>query len=171
MSGNWYVIQIQTGIEDKLCSMVRLLTSQEILAECFIPKREWMRKTAGRWEKRLEVLFPGYLFAITGQPDLLYKELKSVPRFTKLLGDGASFIPLYEEEVRLLSRICGEDHVASASEGYIEGDRITVVEGALAGQEGRIRKIDRHKRQAIVALPLCGREVNVTMALEIVRKT
>ena len=100
----------------------------------------------------------------------LYYELKGVPELTKILGDGSCFIPLEEEEVSLLIQMGGKEHVAVMSSGYIEGDQVIITSGPLQTLKGTIRKIDRHKRTAVVQMKMMGRLQDVTMGLEIVRK-
>ena len=47
-----------------------------------------------------------------------------------------------------LESVLDEAHVLRASEGRIEGGVLQVERGPLRGCEGRVRKIDRHKRMA-----------------------
>ena len=94
----------------------------------------------------------------------------ALPILTKILGDGSSFIPLEEEEVSLLIQMGGTEHVAAMSSGYIEGDQVIITSGPLQTLKGIIRKIDRHKRTAVVQMKMMGRLQDVTMGLEIVRK-
>ena len=56
------------------------------------------------------------------------------------------------------------------SVGFIEGDTIKVTEGPLLGLEGKIRKIDRHKRQCVVETEMFGQKTKMTVGLEIVYK-
>jgi transcriptional antiterminator NusG len=46
-----------------------------------------------------------------------------------------------------------------------------VTDGPLVGREGDVVKINRHKREAVVAIPFMGDVVRVTLPLEIVSKT
>ena len=43
-------------------------------------------------------------------------------------------------------------------------------EGALKGFEGRVKKVLRHKRLAVLEMPLMGRTVEVTVGLGIVER-
>ena len=56
------------------------------------------------------------------------------------------------------------------SEGIIENDRVVVTKGPLKGNEGLIRKIDRHKRRAYLEVGLFGRKIETQVGLEIVEK-
>ena len=56
------------------------------------------------------------------------------------------------------------------SSGYIEGDKIIITEGPLKNLEGTIRKLDRHKRTAVVQIKMMGQLRDVVMGVEIVKK-
>ena len=56
------------------------------------------------------------------------------------------------------------------SEGVIEGDRVIVLNGPLMNHEGRISKIDRHRRIAYLDMPMMGRTKTIKVGLEIVSK-
>lgn len=166
----WYAMQILTGQEEKTKELCKMIIKQDVLPEIFYPKVETMRKCRGIWEKISEPLFPGYLFAVTEQVDELFSRLKQVPKLTKLLGSGLTFVPLSKEEEVLLSRLLNRVYTAEFSTGFIEGDRLVVESGAMKGMEGMVRKIDRHKRVAFLEINMFGRKLDMKLGLEVVRK-
>ena len=64
----------------------------------------------------------------------------------------------------------GEKEEVEMSRGVIEGDKIRVISGPLVGQEAHIKRIDRHKRKALIETELLGRGVEVTVGLEVIDK-
>ena len=58
----------------------------------------------------------------------------------------------------------------NVSTGIIEGDRVIVTQGPLKDNEYRIKKIDRHKRKALLEIDLFHRTIEMPVGLEIVRK-
>ena len=74
------------------------------------------------------------------------------------------------EDIEIVEYLSGKDRLVRFSEGYIEGNRVTVVSGALQGLEGTICKIDRHKRLAWLEMEMFGRKTRFEVGLEIVRK-
>lgn len=96
--------------------------------------------------------------------------LKQVIGFTKVLGEGGAFIPLYPKEVEFLLGFSDNQHNVGMSCGFIENDKVTVTQGPLVGKEGCIRKINRHKRVAEVEVFFMGRATRVQVPLEIVTK-
>jgi len=166
----WYVIQVASGQEKATLELVEHFVDGKTLKEAFIPQREVMRHRNGEWAKTHEILFPGYLFVITKNPDELFAQLMKVPAFTRLLGSDDAFVPLTHEEVNFITAFAGEDHIVEMSEGIIEGDEIRILKGPLRDKDAIIKKIDRHKRVAYVQMFILGRETSVKLGLEIVRK-
>lgn len=75
------------------------------------------------------------------------------------------------EEEELLLRLGGPDHHLAMSKGIIKEGIIYVTEGPLIGWEGMIRKIDRHKRIAMLGTGLINDGWKIKAGLEIVSKS
>ena len=108
-----------------------------------------MKKYHGEWHKEKKVLFPGYVFLVSGDKDRLFLELKKVTGLTKLLGTGQEVVPLTLPEIEFLQRFGKEDQIVEMSRGIIENDKVIITSGPLKGNEALIKKIDRHKRRLI----------------------
>ena len=172
MYDNWYVIQVKTGNEEKIKDICQRLIPKEILIECFIPKTKRVRKIRGSFHEREEILFKGYVFVISDAIDDLYQSLKLIPELTKVLGnDGSNILPILKEEAIFLLKFGKEDHIVDISKGYIIGSKIMITTGPLVGNEGIIRKIDRHKRIAYIEVKLFDQITTVKVGLEIISKS
>ncbi len=167
----WYVAQVYTGKEERLVRMCREQVSSGVLVRCFVPYCERMKRYLGEWHKEREVLFPGYVFMVTSQVDRLNEELKGIPMFARILGNGGLLLPLSPGEVAFLERLGGGAQVVAMSLGVVENDQVRILDGPMAGLEGYIRRIDRHKRQARIEVEMFGRILEATVGLEIVGKS
>lgn len=170
----WYVAQVNSGQEPVVRDMCKQMIDPQILRDCFIPEYETMRKIQGEWKRVRRLLFPGYLFVVTDSVRALMAELKKVSSSVRLLsqnGREGEATPLSEEEKDWIVAFTDEVHCVRMSEGYIEGETITVTSGPLLGQEAIIKKIDRHKRRALIEVTMFGRTTTATIGLEIVRKS
>ncbi|MCC8044143.1 MAG: antiterminator LoaP [Clostridiales bacterium] len=163
----WYVVQVQTGAEEKIRMQCDSLLSPQVLRQCFIPFYEEQRKLHGEWSTRKKVLFPGYVFMITDQLDELRLSLRKVSRLTKMIGVGDEIIPLTDEEVLFLQGFCGEQQVAEVSQGILEGSQVRILSGPLVGKEALIKKIDYHKRRAYLEVDMFGRRQKIRLGLEV----
>lgn len=166
----WYVIQVRTGTEEVIRKQCENIIEKEILDRSFIPYCEQMKRYQGEWHKEKTILFPGYVFLVSGDEEKLYHRLKKVVGLTKLIGTGREIVPLNEAEVEFLLEFGMEKQIVSMSEGIIENDKVVIITGPLKGNEGLIRKIDRHKRRAYLEIEMFGRKMETQVGLEIVAK-
>ena len=73
----FYVIQVIGGRERTGAELLRRHAADAI-EECFLPTFELMRRKDGAWRKVRELLFPGYLFVKTTDPERLAARLRRV---------------------------------------------------------------------------------------------
>lgn len=166
----WYVIQVRTGNEEDIRTQCGQVVDPAILKKCFIPYYEGMKRYHGEWHKERKILFPGYVFLISEDKESLYYELKKVVGLTKLIGTGREVVPLSDEEVSFLKNFGSEEQIVEISEGVIENSQVVITSGPLKGNEGLIRRIDRHKRKAYLEIEMFGRKIETQVGLEIVEK-
>ncbi len=166
----WYAIQIMSGQERQTAALCRTIIDPSVLLDIFCPQSETMRQRQGSWEKCSHPLFPGYLFVITDQVEELLLNFRQVPKLTRLLGTGPEPVALSNEEVEWLRGLLSPGYVAEFSTGFIEGDKLIIESGAMKGLEGLVKRIDRHKRTAVLEVEMFGRKVEMRMGLEVTRK-
>lgn len=148
----WYVMQVRTGTEENIRCQCQRLISSNVLERCFIPYYQQKKRFQGEWHIQERILFPGYVFLITQNPEKLVNGLKKVIGLTKLIGTGDEIVPLVQEEIDLLMKIGTDKQLVEMSSGIIENDRVQILAGPLMGMEGNIRRIDRHKRTAYLEI-------------------
>ena len=83
-------------------------------------------------------------------------------------GDDLSDVSLRESERLFLVSLLGEGDTIKESAGMIIGQKIKITGGALLGKEGKIIKVNRHKREGVVELSLVGCCKRITVGLEII---
>mgnify|MGYP000113929363 CR=1 FL=1 len=157
---SWYAVQVRTGREEAVLQLSKKIINESVLKECFIPYYERMKRYQGEWHKELHILFPGYVFLITEQIESLFWELKRIPEFTKILGDGVESIALQEEEKKMLMEIGGRSTYLRCPRVYC-GDMVIITSGPMKKMKGTIIFIDRHKRVAIIQLDMFGRKIEI----------
>lgn len=168
----WYVVQTCGGEEEKTADMIRKEVSSWCIEDCFIPKRERMKKFHGCWNKVEEILFHGYVFVISEQPEGLYRELQRIPKLTKILGrDKDYFVPLNEEERQFIWGIGDEKHKTGISKvEIVEGKGVRVVDGPLKDYEGKMVKVNLHKKEAKIQVEFMKRSIELYMGIELIQR-
>ena len=166
----WYVIQTIGGKEEETADMIRKMVSSNYMEECFIPKRERMKKFHGSWNKVEEILFHGYVFVVSEKPEKLYQKLKQFPRLTKLLGrEKDYFFPLNIQERNVIREIGNKEHITSISKVMIDKNKkVYILDGPLKNYMGNTIKVDLHRREIVIQLEFIGRTVKLHMGIEIV---
>lgn len=115
----WYVAQVQAGRESSTLEMCRRLVPPSVMEDCFMPEYEVMWKIRGEWRLVKRLLFPGYLFFVTDDPEALNRELSRVPMPIRLLGNEEnSFFPLTDKERDWFLSFMDGNHTVRMSEGY-----------------------------------------------------
>ena len=157
-----------------------ILNADEYLP--FLPVKEMSRRSRGVIRKERKLLFPGYVFIQTEiEGSSIAEKLKSDLTDTtgkwyediyKILhnGDNKKDVAIREKERLYWERLFNSDFCVTGSVGFIEGDTIRIKTGPLVGMESRIKKIDRHKREAVVEMEVMGAVREVRVMLEIVAK-
>ncbi len=135
--------------------------------DVFVMLAERMTKIRGEWSLTMSRLFPGYLFVKTDRIRDFYKRLRSIGQTAKILRTGEEMTPLYPEEEAYLKMAGGDEHIVRYSEGYIQGDELVAISGAVKDCGGKIKKILRHKRLVVLEIPLMGQAVEVTVGMGI----
>lgn len=165
----WYVIQVHTGAEAEVCRQCRnrIMDKDE---DVFVLLAERMTKIQGEWSLVTGRLFPGYVFVETERIEDFYRRLKNMGNAAKVLRTGEEMTSVYPEEENYLRMLGGEEHIVRYSQGYIEGEELIVMSGAMKEYCGKVKKVLRHKRLVVLEIPLMGRMVEVTVGMGIVSR-
>lgn len=142
----------------------------DALRDCFVLRRQALRRYEGAWHLCDEVMFPGYIFLVADDPAGLAGRLDVLTSFSYLLGSGTAPATLDERETAFVRDFGGPRHTVALSRGVVENGRLVVREGPLKGREHLVAKIDRHKRVARLTAGMLG-EGSVRVGLEVVSKT
>ena len=179
----YYVIYVNARNESGAKELIGRYIPDSLYSDCFYPVRLMKKKLRGRWTIVHERLIPGYIFIESDDVKSLYKELRKLPMFLRLLGKEESeedidIYPLSDEEVRWLKVLSqGKDtkenkHLIELSRvGFDENDEIIVLDGPLLGLQGKIKKINLHKRVAEVELKFMNQDVIFFLGIDIIEKT
>lgn len=160
----WYVLYCTKNQKDVVIDPYRQNLSQKAVQDIFVFSYERKRKYQGAWHQEIMPMFPGYIFLESDNEHLLSEELDKYRNLVKGL------TKVFPEEEILLKELCGFDHHMNMSRGIIRDGVTHVTDGPLKGREQLIRKIDRHKRIALLETSLTHRPVNVWTGLEIISK-
>ena len=176
---NWVILFVRAGAEGKLTRLLKeKLDADKYLP--FLPIKEESRRSRGVIYKKHKLLFPGYIFIQTEiEANLIAASLKSAligitwhKDIYMLLhyGDDKNDVALREHERLHWERLLDANFCVTGSVGFTVGNVVRIISGALVGMESLIKKINRHKREAIIELEMMGAPREVKVMLEIIEK-
>ncbi|WP_151737086.1 antiterminator LoaP [Paenibacillus tengchongensis] len=189
----WYAIYVHTGKEEFVKREIyRILIHQNIT--CIAPKRKLPERTAGEFQDVIKPLFPGYIFLKVRMDISTYYLIHKVPGVIRLLNylnekdklmtavnnqrlviadeeettnglEEDCFKSIQESEMDSILRFTHHDEIIDYSEIHFENSNFYVKSGPLLGLESQIRKINKHKRRAKIAVNLLGSERYVDVGI------
>lgn len=178
-AAGWYVVQVSTGGEERMCARItracadaddRAQDGQQTvgLRECFSPRFASRKKWKGEWLDIERPLLPGYVIADVDNPAALARALRGIPDFARVLAAEETYAPLDERERTWLeSQTKVDKRVVPLSFAYKEGDKLTVTDGPLKGNEVLIKKLDRKNSMAHIEFHVGPMTFKATVGLVI----
>ncbi len=165
----WYVVQVPTGAERRLCHLIERVSPPGSVEECFSPRYTTQIKKAGEWVDIEKPLLPGYLIVVSSRLNVVLDVLREIPEFARILKMGESFVPLVREERAWIEALTSRgSRCIDMGVGVMEGERVAILSGPLRGHEALITRVNRHKNIAFVEPEICGRKVVTKVGLGIV---
>lgn len=159
----WYVVQTYSGCENAAKKNIeRRIESMDMgdrIFKVLVPEEKVIEKKKNGEPKEVLVKpFPGYVFIDMIVTDESWFMIRNTPMVTGFLGSsggGAKPVPLPDDEIVPILKMCG---IAREKEfaGNV-GDRVKIVSGTFAHQEGIIDSIDNQKGTVKVLIYAFGR--------------
>lgn len=181
----WYVIQVETGREQQTCDAIKRAcnpsetvpadSSSEktspLLRECFAPRYVGRIKLRGAWVDEERLLLPGYVVAVTSDAWGVFRKLRGVKGFTKMLTMGETFAPLSSSDRAWIERwTSAGNRTIPLSVAYKANGKIIVTDGPLEGHEAMIERVNRRKNLAFLTIHAGQITVHTTVGLAILPK-
>ena len=171
----YFVIQVVSRTENEMMKTIKDYVPKPFIKDIFVPLRKRMKKIDSKWIEYEERCFPGYIFVETDYPKELNGELRKIEKFSMLVGfgKGASryFMPLSEDEEKMINRLIGKNNVIDLSRITIEeGKVVKIIDGPLMGFEGTIIKYNLHKRVAMVEIDFAGNKSKIQLGIDIIEE-
>lgn len=172
----WYVVTTYSGMENtakrNIESRIESMNMQDYIFKVLVPEEksiEYNKK--GEKKEVLTKPFPGYVFIDMIVTDETWFMVRNTPMVTGVLGSsggGAKPVPLPNEEIQPILRMCGvlTDKKFKAA----IGDKVQIIAGAFAGQEGNIDSIDHEKETVRVLIDFFGRSTPAELHFTEVKK-
>ena len=154
---SWYALHVRCNQE---WAVQKGLNCREI--PHFLPSYESVRRWKDRRVKLQLPLFPGYLFVRIPLRERL--NVVTVPNVVSIVGRGNTPTPIPLEQIEWIQR--GVAHGNAQPHEWLEiGQRVMIMEGALAGLEG-ILVSKRNSNRVVIALGSIAQSFAVVVNVE-----
>jgi len=174
-------MQVFTGSEKKAVELINKNVSHEYFVNSFFVSKQHKKKFQGQWHLVEENCFPGYIFVETDTPTEFAKTISILrgSMFMRILGMDketyhvTSISPSEKQFIDALMNKTDEDGkkiINLSNVEVIDSKTIRVLSGPLLGYEGRIVKLDLHKRKVIVDIKLNDSIMRTTLGINISNK-
>ncbi|BES70775.1 transcription/translation regulatory transformer protein RfaH [Marinobacter nanhaiticus D15-8W] len=157
----WYVLRHKPNQGDRA---VEHLQSQEVA--CFYPKIEVEKVKAGRRFKRLEALFPGYIFFRMEPDDPQWAKLRSTRGVLRVVSFAGNPAPVGDDVIAQIKE--GMQAIAERG-GMKPGQPIEIQEGPFKGFSAIFQTYDGDTR-AIVLLEFLQKQQRVRMPVSSIKR-
>jgi len=135
------------------------------------PKRRIDIRRKGKVVQSKPAVFPGYIFVEAEAEDIFVHQwlFRRTEGFYRFLKSNQNIKPLADRDLELVLHFVKKaGPVAGVSRvRFDENSRIVVLDGPMAGLEGRIIKVDKRKKRAKVRLNLYDDAFAIDLAFEV----
>ncbi len=172
----WYVVTTYSGMENtakrNIESRIESMNMQDYIFKVLVPEEKTIEYTKkGEKKEVLTKPFPGYVFIDMIVTDETWFMVRNTPMVTGVLGSsggGAKPVPLPEEEIQPILRMCG---VLAEKKFLAEiGDQVQIIAGAFVGQIGTVETIDFEKESVRVLIDFFGRSTPAELHFSEIKK-
>ena len=169
----WYVMRTVPGKEEDVLELIERTIDRKLWRQCRVLRKKKLFRVDGRLILNTELMFPGYLFIETGNPEQLREKLERSREYPKLIGEGSAgrrdgMIPVEPEDLAFLKNICGEDLQKEMDLSPVETDEdgnLVHVAGILKTYENRIVRKRLRKRYVLAEVPLFRRKEKILFGI------
>lgn len=158
---NAYCVFCKTGQEHNIAN---LLNKHYINIEALVPVRVVQEKRGGKWELRKRVMIPGYIFVFS-KNKISFSSIQTQPDIYKVLQYPNGERELISSDLEYAMWLYNYDGKLEPSTVLTKGDQVKVVDGPLTSGIGKIIKLDRHKRRAMVEFQFHGNTQRVSLSV------
>lgn len=158
---NAYCIFCKTGSEK---SIVQHLQTIHPEIEAIIPVRILQEKRKGEWVQQERPLIPGYVF-LYAETQITFDKIKGHKGVYKILEYPTGKRELIGGDYEYALWIYKHNGKIGPSVAVTEGGTVRVTEGSLLDGVGKIIKLDRHKRRAVVEFEFYGNKQRISLSV------
>ena len=148
----WYLVHAPKR-ERTTCDKLRKIISVDYWDDAFVMRKERWRKCDGEWQRRLVAMYQDYFFVATKDAKALDREMAKLSFPARIARSARGcFEPMAPEAQEWYREMLDGAHVIRTSVAALVDGELQIQSGPLMGQESRVVKVDRARRQCLVSV-------------------
>jgi len=154
---NWYLIQTRAKQE--------FIANENLERQgytAFLPVLQQVRRQAGRWQDRMEPLFPGYLFIQINKHQQNIAPIRSTRGVLRFVRFGIELQPIADVIVEEIMQRVESAESQPANLPLKKGDRVKITGGSFQGMEA-IFEAESSTERVELLLEMLGRYNKITL--------
>lgn len=165
---NWYVVHTQTGLEEKVKSLLENRVAAaglvDSITRIIIPTEQISEIRSGKKKISQRKFFPGYIIVEMDLSEQAYLLIKATPGVTGFIGLGKKPTALPQNEVDGILKKAEESYVKPSPKTLFDkGEQVRVTEGPFMNFNGIIEEIHPEKGKLKVSVSIFGRSTPVEL--------
>ena len=157
----WYALQHKPAQGDRA---LEHLQNQDIT--CFYPKITVEKIKAGKRTRKLEPLFPGYLFVNLEQTDPIWSKLRSTRGVIRVVGFAGKPAAIADD---VIDHVKESLHTVAEQGGIKAGQEVELSEGPFQGLSAIFKAYDGEER-AIVLISFMHKQQRINVPVAAIRR-
>ena len=168
MAKHWYVINTQTGYEDRvkksLDSKIKAGLAKDNIAQVLVPIEQVSEIKAGKKRISQRKFFPGYILVEMELTDETWYLIKIITGVTGFVGAGSKPLPLREDEIdTILKQAKDAREKPTPKIIFDKGENVRVNDGPFTNFNGTIEEVNLAKGKIKVMISIFGRATPVEL--------
>ncbi len=160
-----YCLFCETG----KCPSVASAVKQKASCRVILPKQVQHTWSKGKMVDIVHDLLPGYVFVYLEDQPLDIASIRSIPGIIRCLSSMEREYELTGSDEQFALMLLQRDGVIGKTQVYQEGQMIRICQGAFAGLETRILRVNRRNMRMQIEIPFADRLVRTWVEYEIVK--
>lgn len=175
MATKWYIINVLSGYERKVISLVKESALKKGVSNSFhefvLPIENTVQLKKGKRVNTEKRIFPGYIIVLMDLNTTTWNIVKNTRHVGKLLGSNNKPSVLPDSEVkRVLAQVEEGKIVKEMKKSFEIGESVKIINGVFETFCGIVEEVEDEKQRLKVLVSIFGRETPVDLHFEQVEK-